>query len=131
MQFVLKNPQGLSEKDFMRKLNYQEHTHRHDRNVSYIRRAKPGGPFYPRYHCHVRTTGSEVAIDLHYDWRRPLHVKEARSADSRGEIVEKEVARMRQTANNLAAETRGQESSQPKPKKSFWHSLFGGGKTLK
>jgi len=132
MRFVLRNTKGLAERDFMHKLGYQEHTSRHDRNISYIRRAKPGGPFYPRYHCHVQLTDSDVFIDLHYDWRRPLHVKEARSADSRGEVVEKEVARMQQVATSLAVETEAPAQPVPKPKKKgFWGGLFGGKKTLK
>lgn len=127
MRFVLPNPSGYSERDFMRKLNYQEHRDRYSQGVSYIRRAKPGGPFYPRYHAHVNKTPEGIFVDLHYDWRRPLHVREARSADNSGEVVEKEVARLQQAAGLMEANNTSSAESKAKPrKKGFWGSIFGG-----
>ncbi|MFC1721289.1 hypothetical protein ACFL0Z_00045 [Patescibacteria group bacterium] len=129
MRFVLPNPGGFSVRDFMRKLNYQEHRDRHSKSVSYIRRAKPGGSFYPRYHVHVQNTPEGMFIDLHYDWRRPMHVKEARSADNRGDVIDKEVERMKQAAAQMAeARSAIEEEAPTKPKKKgLFGGMFGGG----
>lgn len=108
----------------MRKINYIEHRDRYSPGTSYIRRAKPGGSFYPRYHAHVRLQGTQVEIDLHYDWRRPMHVKEARSSDSAGDVVEREVERIKAVAARLAAEEPAVTSEDDQPKKGFWGRLF-------
>lgn len=125
MQFVLPNPRGLTESDFMRKINYIEHRDRYSPGVSYIRRAKPGGSFYPRYHAHVQVQGTQVNIDLHYDWRRPMHVKQARSSDSSGDVVEREVARIKAVAARLAAEEGMPAPEETGEKKGFWSKLWG------
>lgn len=125
MKFTLQNSHGWPERDFMRKINYIEHRDRHSPGVSYIRRAKPGGSFYPRYHAHVRALGTQVEIDLHYDWRRPMHVKQARSSDQSGDVVEREVARIRSVAARLAAEEASPAPDTAGEKKGFWEKLFG------
>ncbi len=129
MQFVLPNPRGLMERDFMRKINYIEHSDRYSPGVSYIRRAKPGGSFYPRYHVHVRAQGTQVEIDLHYDWRRPMHVKQARSSDSSGDVVEREVERIKaivlRQAQDGAAEEALPAEEETGEKKGFWGKLWG------
>lgn len=125
MQFILPNPRGLLERDFMRKINYIEHRDRYAPGVSYIRRAKPGGSFYPRYHAYVRTQGTQVAIDLHYDWRRPMHVKQARSSDQAGDVVEHEVARIKAIAARLATEEVLLAEEETGEKKGFWGKLWG------
>lgn len=124
MRFVLSNPRSLPERDFMRKINYIEHRDRYSPGVSYIRRAKPGGSFYPRFHAHVRFLGTQIEIDLHYDWRRPMHVKEARSSDQAGDVVEHEVERIKAVAARLAAEEQMPVPEEAEPKKGFWSSLF-------
>lgn len=124
MRFVLSNPRSLPERDFMRKINYIEHRDRYSPGISYIRRAKPGGSFYPRYHAHVRFQGTQIEIDLHYDWRRPMHVKEARSSDQAGDVVEREVERIKAVAARLAAEEQMPVPEEAEPKKGFWSSLF-------
>jgi hypothetical protein len=131
MKITLQNLTGLPERDFMRKLNYQEHRDRHSVGISYIRRAKPGGPFYPRYHAHVRTEGTQVLVDLHYDWRRPMHVREARSADNRGDVVAKEVARIEAIAAGLTAAAKSSASSTESKKPGWFGRIFGPRKTLK
>lgn len=111
----------------MRKINYIEHRDRYSPGVSYIRRAKPGGSFYPRYHAYARTQGTQVAIDLHYDWRKPLHVKQARSSDSSGDVVEREVARIKAVVLRQAQDLAAEELVAPEEtgeKKGFWGKLF-------
>lgn len=125
MKFTIQNP-GLSERDLMRKLGYMQHRPRQSRGLSYIRRAKPGGPFYPRYHLYVKMGQGIAEIDLHFDWRRPMHVKEARCSDNSGDIIDKEVARMQQVVTRLMQPVQDDKSSNPgKPKEGFWQRFFG------
>ena len=124
MRFVLSNSRGLPERDFMRKINYIRHRDRYSPHISYIRRAKPGGSFYPRYHAHVKVFGSQVEIDLHYDWRRPMHVKEARSSDQAGDVVEREIDRIKAVVARLSAEEPTPIPKEEGPKKGFWSKLF-------
>lgn len=124
MRFVLPNPRELNERDFMRKINYIEHRDRYSPGVSYIRRAKPGGSFYPRYHIYVRARGAQVEVDLHYDWRRPMHVKQARSSDQAGDVVEHEATRIKAIAARLAAEEVLPAEEETGEKQGFWGKLF-------
>jgi hypothetical protein len=125
MRFVLENRTGLNERDFMLKLNYHEHRDRFSPGLSYIRRANPGGGFFPRYHAHVKTVNNFVEIELHYDWRRPMHVREARSADREGEVVEREVARIKEMATQMAAAQATPPANKKPQSKGFWNRLFG------
>lgn len=80
----------FTELEIMRKVGYQAHP----KGLGYMRRVKPGGSFYPRFHIKYLAGDPESVLDLHYDWRRPMHVKEARSSDNDGEVVEQEAKRI-------------------------------------
>ncbi len=123
MKFTLPNPNSLTERDFMRKINYMAHRTRHQADAGYIRRAKPGGSFYPRFHAYAELVDGQVEIDLHFDWRRPMHVKEARCSDNTGDVVEKEVARIKALVLKMSTNSKPQAQNTSQ-KKGFWGKLF-------
>ncbi|EKD49910.1 MAG: hypothetical protein ACD_63C00014G0006 [uncultured bacterium] len=94
MKITANNISGYSLSKFMRKFGYIEHRDPRNGRNSFIRRAKPGGTFYPRFHAYVKEIGDHLEINLHYDWRRPLHKKVARSAEDSGDVVEREAKRI-------------------------------------
>ena len=62
---------------------------------SFIRRITAA--FYPRFHVHVTYDANLIpTVDLHLDWRRPMHKLGQRSyEDQESETVQAEAARIK------------------------------------
>lgn len=63
---------------------------------SYTRRL--GSGFYPRFHLYVEDRGSELALKLHLDQKRPTYIRgKAHSGEYDGATVEQEGRRIVQS----------------------------------
>lgn len=95
---------GLKESELVRKFGYHFYTDRNTGKRMYVKRMREQGR-YPRFHMHLspdeRNGQKGALVDLHYDWRKPLHVKEAHSSESDGEVVEPEMERIREIWNKI------------------------------
>ena len=68
---------------------------------SFIRRQ--GGGYYPRFHVYVRYDDASIpTVDLHMDWRRPMHKKGIRSyEDAESDTVQQEAKRIAEILDSI------------------------------
>ena len=101
MKISAGRPLPLNEINLMRKLGYKHWENPKSRSTGYIRRLTAA--FYPRFHVHVEYDENAVpVIDLHMDWRRPMHKKGQRSfEDSESDTVQEEARRIVGILNTL------------------------------
>lgn len=96
MKFILKFQGNVY--NLMRKAGYHPHE-TGEGETSFVRRLN--GSDYPRFHIYVsrETQDSEVIINLHLDQKKPIYKgTAAHSGEYEGELVEKEMGRIKQVA---------------------------------
>ena len=79
----------------MRKIGYRAWRDPRSGQHSFIRRL--GASYYPRFHVIPRhDQDNNFMIDLHFDWRRPMHKKEVKSTEGEeSDVVQREVERIK------------------------------------
>ncbi|MBU1167371.1 hypothetical protein KKC60_03105 [Patescibacteria group bacterium] len=85
-------------RNVMRKAGYKPWRDPRSGSESYIRRT--GASFYPRFHAHGAYDASyNVILDLHFDWRRPMHRKGIKSTEGdESDTVTQEAERIKSFA---------------------------------
>ena len=91
----------LNEISIMRKLGYKHWTNPTTGKTGYIKRLSQA--FYPRFHAFVLYDDQHVPmIDLHMDWRRPMHKQGQRSfEDAESATVMQEAVRIQTILDSL------------------------------
>lgn len=81
--------------NLMRKIGYRQWRDPRTKKESFIRHL--GASYYPRFHAYPRYDQDDnFMIDLHFDWRRPMHKIGIKSTEGQeSEVVQKEVARIK------------------------------------
>jgi hypothetical protein len=70
-------------------------------DMSFIKRA--GRDEYPHYHIYVKTEGENVILNMHFDQKRPSYEgASAHNADYDGELVEKEMERIKEVIKSAS-----------------------------
>ena len=79
----------------MRRLGYKPWRDPRSGQHSFIKRL--GASYYPRFHAHSKyDQNNNLMIDLHFDWRRPMHKRGVKSTEGEeSEVVQKEVERIK------------------------------------
>jgi len=110
-----------STKSVMRKLGYFENYDRHTGKISYIRRLSRQN-FYPRYHVYIdEKSGNNRIINLHIDQKKPSYGgSHAHSAEYEGDVVSREVDRMRGVLENMGAATVEADKVNESDKVGWW-----------
>lgn len=79
----------------MRRAGYGYLMNRQGGDDSFVRRISGGD--YPRFHMYIRDEGGQVVFNLHLDQKKPSYPgAHAHNAEYDGELVEGEIARLRQ-----------------------------------
>lgn len=93
MKVVFKNNSDKNVLDLMRSAGY--HPHNGD---SFVREI--GSLKYPRFHIYLKEAGDNLVFNLHLDQKRPVYKgTRAHSGEYEGEIVEKELQRIKNVFN--------------------------------
>lgn len=81
--------------NIMRRIGYKDWRDPRSSQHSFIRRL--GASYYPRFHAHPRyDQNNNFMIDLHFDWRRPMHKKGIKSTEGEeSDVVQEEVERIK------------------------------------
>lgn len=70
-------------------------------DMSFIKRV--GLDEYPHYHIYVKAENDNIIINLHFDQKKPSYEgASAHSGEYNGEIVEKEMERLRKVIESLS-----------------------------
>jgi len=79
----------------MRRLGYKPWRDPRSGQHSFIKRL--GASYYPRFHAHPKyDQNNNLMIDLHFDWRKPMHKRGVKSTEGEeSDVVQKEVERIR------------------------------------
>jgi len=96
MQIKIDKKLKAKSKVIMRRLGYKPWYDPRKRTEAFIRRM--GASFYPRFHvfCYY-SSDNKLIVDLHFDARRPMHIKGIRSyEDEESEVVQDEATRIKQ-----------------------------------
>ena len=94
MKFVLKGPFNDNIYTLMRKVGY--HFHGENKEKSEYNFVRPSRS-YPRFHLYLKIGEGNLIFNLHLDQRRPIYKgTTAHSGEYDGEVVEKEVKRIKQ-----------------------------------
>ncbi len=120
MKVLLKLEKDLEAKALMRKFGYIQIYDRKSGKTSFVRRLRK--EHYPRFNAYLFRDERGYVFDIHYDWRRPMHKKEARSSEQDTDIVREEVKRV----GTIVWQINSGEIEPPTKKKGFWSGLFGG-----
>jgi hypothetical protein len=93
MKFVFKS-KNVNILDLLRKAGYS-YRGVVEGDMSFIKRA--GRDEYPHYHIYVKIEGENIVVNMHFDQKKPsYHGVSAHSADYDGELVEKEIERIKE-----------------------------------
>lgn len=93
-----KNLLDSTPEQFLRKAGYGYIRDRRSGNDSFVRRM--GSGFYPRLHMYVEENNSQIIFNLHLDQKQPSYAgSRAHSGEYEGEVVEREIDRLRQFLN--------------------------------
>ena len=127
MKFYIKKI-NTSQKNLMRVCGYKEIQNPHkDNEISYARSLE-ASRFYPRFHIYIKNTGEkEIEISLHLDMKKPSYAgTSAHSGEYDGELVEREVNRIKNIADKFISESTIQYQALgfKKEKTSFWKKIF-------
>ncbi len=81
--------------NLMRKIGYMPWRDPRSKTNSFIRHL--GASYYPRFHAYPKIDQeNNFMIDLHFDWRRPMHKIGIKSTEGQeSEVVQKEVERIK------------------------------------
>ena len=95
MRFAI-NKSQLNENihNFLRSFGYHPHQDPKTGEWSYVRRLSMQS-FYPRFHLYVIEKNGGLIFDLHYDFKKPMHMRFANVGESDTEIVKKEAERIK------------------------------------
>ncbi|MCA9375666.1 MAG: hypothetical protein KC925_01235 [Candidatus Doudnabacteria bacterium] len=101
MQISAGRPITINATAIMRKLGYKPWRDPKTGKESFIRRL--GQAFYPRFHVYVLYEEDRTpVIDLHMDWRRPMHKKGQKSyEDAESDTVQEEARRIIQILDSI------------------------------
>ena len=106
MHIFLEGKTGIRESELVRKFGYHFYTDPFTGGRAYVRRLREGSR-YPRFHLSIhpmiKNGASGAMVDIHYDWRKPLHKKFANSSEDEGDIVSAEIERVKKVWENLCA----------------------------
>ena len=98
MKFTLKNISGENVVNLMRRVSYHFQRKDDEKEELIFTRPLQGVP-YPRFHIYLKEnkeTG-EIFINLHLDQKRPIYQgAPAHSGEYEGEVVEKEILRIKE-----------------------------------
>lgn len=85
----------------MRKIGYQPWRDPRSKTSSFIRH--PGASYYPRFHAYPKyDQDNNFMIDLHFDWRRPMHKIGIKSTEGEeSEVVQQEVDRIKSILDKI------------------------------
>ncbi len=99
MRFKLKGPFKENIYNLMRKIGYYFRGEDKEKSeLSFVR--PPKG--YPRFHIYLKPGNKNLIFDLHLDQKRPIYKgATAHSGEYDGELVEKEVERVKQILQKL------------------------------
>lgn len=103
MRLIVPLPEFEQAKTVMRHAGYSEHYDRNTKETSYARRLASG--FFPKYHAYVEERGTTLSINLHVDQKQASYVGTSKhSGEYDGELVEREVERLRTIFQNVVVE---------------------------
>ncbi len=99
MQFTIQGPFKENLYNLMRKVGYHfQDKEKEQRELSFVRPPHD----YPRFHLYLKTKGENLIFNLHLDQKRPIYKgSPAHAGEYDGEVVEKEVKRIKQILQNL------------------------------
>ncbi len=100
MKFAIKNPKEENIINLIRKIGYYRLPKR-EKQLSFIKPFNRRG--YPRFHLYLlsQKKNQEIIFSIHLDQKKPVYEKaKAHSAEYEGEIVEKEVERIKKILDN-------------------------------
>lgn len=85
----------------MRKIGYIPWRDPRSGQTAYIRRM--GASYYPRFHARPQyDQNNNFILDLHFDWRRPMHKIGIKSTEGQeSDVVQQEIARIKNILDNL------------------------------
>lgn len=90
----------MPERQFMKKLGYDQIVDRRRNQVSYVRLF--GSTHYPRFHCYVDSRDTGFQINLHIDQKAPSYGSNtAHSGEYDGPVVEREGNRMQTIVSSM------------------------------
>ena len=100
MKYTLKGPLKDNVNNLMRKISYTfQGKDENQGDLSFIRPAHA----YPRFHIYAKYENDSLFINLHLDQKRPVYQGvSAHSGEYEGEVVEKEMARIKQMLESYA-----------------------------
>lgn len=110
---------------FIRRAGYGFIRDRRSGKESYVRRLTRD--HYPRYHVYIAHMGKNAVIDLHLDQKRSSYAgAAAHSAEYEGQVVEKEIERLKSLLKQKQEELEifGEKSAEQTNKKSLLEKLF-------
>lgn len=81
--------------NLMRKIGYTPWRDPRSKQNSFIRHL--GASYYPRFHAYPKyDQNNNFIIDLHFDWRRPMHKIGIKSTEGQeSKAVQREIARIK------------------------------------
>ena len=96
MEFILKCPLKENLYSLMREVGYRfQGEDKAKSELIFIRPLE--GDDYPRFHLYIKTEGENFIFNLHLDQKRPIYKGvPAHAAEYDGEVVEKEIERIKQ-----------------------------------
>ncbi|OIO07502.1 hypothetical protein CO115_00890 [Candidatus Falkowbacteria bacterium CG_4_9_14_3_um_filter_36_9] len=123
---INKNQLNASPEQFLRRAGYGYIRDRQSGSESYVYRL--GRNFYPRLHMYVEAGAEKIIFNLHLDQKQPSYQGASmHNAEYGGEVVEKEIARLKQLMdNNKNIREPGNILKPAKAEgKSRWKKIFG------
>lgn len=100
MKFEIKGPFKENVYNLMRRIGYVcLAENKKTGEANYVRALAMAG--YPRFHIYLKTANEILIFNLHLDQKRPVYKgAPAHSADYDGEIIEKEMQRIKEKIEN-------------------------------
>ena len=109
-------------RNILRRLGYAEQRTRRGQ-ISYTKRA--GGERFPRYHVYTEDRNGGMQVNLHLDQKAASYDgNSAHGGEYEGPLVEREMARIKQSITTVARPA-PKPASSSKKSKGFWGNLFG------
>lgn len=101
---INKNQIDGTPEQFLRKAGYAYIRDRKTGKESFVRRL--GSGFYPRLHMYVSERGKQIIFDLHLDQKQASYAgQKMHSGEYDGEVVEREIERLRELVSNHGSQT--------------------------
>jgi hypothetical protein len=112
MKLILnKNKLNINLPQFLRQSGYIFHQDRNTGKDSFVRPLGRG--FYPRLHLYYNETNEQFILNLHLDQKQASYGgSHMHNGEYEGEVVEREIARLKQIIVGLVAINKPKESAQ-------------------